>query len=383
MSFNPFPYWRLSGFYFFYFAALGAFLPYWALYLKSGGYEPERIGVLMGVFAGTRLVAPNLWGWLADLSDRSMCLVRMAVSLAAASFPLFQWADDYARMLSVTVLVGFFWNAPLPLIEAVTLAYLRREAHRYSRIRLWGSIGFIASVLGVGWALDSLLWIGCLPSLLFVLFIGMTLFALTVPERSVRIHERSGTPWWALLRQPRIVAFFAMCVLVQVAHGPYYAFFSVYLLDHGYASGQVGLIWSLGVTAEIILFLFLHRVLRRFSLRRILLVSSALGVVRWLLIAWFVDLVPAVLFAQLLHAATFGSTHVASIQLVHRYFAGGHHGKGQSLYSSLSYGLGGMLGSYYAGQLWDVVGPEIVYSLAALASFVALVIVWGWVKGSD
>jgi PPP family 3-phenylpropionic acid transporter len=374
------PYWRLSGFYFFYFAALGAFMPYWALYLQAEGHGPARIGVLMALFAGTRLVAPNLWGWLADASDRSMRLIRAASVLAAASFLLFERADSYAWMMAVTALVSFFWNASLPLFEAVTLSYLRLEAYRYSRIRLWGSIGFIAAVLAVGRALDTVLLIECLPRVIFVLFVGMTLFALCVPERSVKFHEAGNGTWWSLLRQPHIVAFFAMCVLVQVAHGPYYVFFSVYLKTHGYDGGQTGLLWSLGVLAEIVLFVFLHRVLKRVSLRRVLLVSCALGVLRWLLIAWCVDRLPVVLFAQLLHAATFGSTHVASVQLVRQYFAGGHHGKGQSLYSSLSYGLGGMLGSYYAGQTWEVLGPAIVYSLAALASLLALLIVWRWVE---
>ncbi|QSA99202.1 MFS transporter [Methylococcus sp. EFPC2] len=374
------PYWRLSGFYFFYFAGLGAFLPYWSLYLKGEGYDAEQIGVLLALFAATRLITPNLWGWLADVSDRSMRLIRIASLFTALSFLLFERISGYGWMMAATVVAGLFWNAPLPLFEAVTLAYLRDQAHRYSRIRLWGSIGFIVAVLAIGRALDTVLLIECLPLLLFLLFVGMTAFSLTVPERSVRLRHGDGGSWWSLLCKPHIIAFCAVFMLTQAAHGPYYTFFSIYLKDHGFDGAQTGLLWSLGVVAEIVLFLVLHRVLARFSLRRILLVSCLLGVLRWTLIGGWIDSLPVVLGAQLLHAATFGSTHVVAIQLIRKYFSGAHHGKGQSLYSSASYGLGGMIGSYYSGALWDSLGPQVVFALAALASLLATLIVWIWVE---
>ncbi|NNF97645.1 MAG: MFS transporter, partial [Halobacteria archaeon] len=60
------PYWRLSGFYFFYFASLGALLPYWGLYLKSQGYDITAIGDLMAIIMATKIISPNIWGWIAD-----------------------------------------------------------------------------------------------------------------------------------------------------------------------------------------------------------------------------------------------------------------------------------------------------------------------------
>lgn len=374
------PYWRLSGFYFFYFAGLGAFLPYWAPYLQAGGYTPAQIGLLMALLAGTKIVAPNLWGWAADRSGRCMRLIRAAACLTAISFALVFQFSGFAWLALITAAFGFFWNAPLPLFEAVTLAHLSLDSHRYSRVRLWGSIGFIAAVLLVGRALDTILVIDCLPVLIFLLFLGMALVSLLVPERSIGSVDNANGPLLGILRQPQVLAFFLVCMLIQIAHGPYYVFFSIYLKESGFDSTETGQLWALGVFAEIVLFLIVHRVLQRFTLRRILLVSLALGVLRWLLIAWYVNTLPLVAFAQTLHAATFGASHVAAIHLVHRYFAGLHHGKGQALYSSLSYGLGGMLGSYFSGALWSDQGPLIVYSAAAGASLLAFFIVWVWVE---
>ncbi|HUL11448.1 MAG TPA: MFS transporter [Methylococcaceae bacterium] len=373
------PYWRLSGFYFFYFSALGAFLPYWALYLQAEGYTPAQIGQLMALLAGTKLISPNLWGWLADRSGRGMPLIRMASCLTVVGFGMVFWLSGFRWLALITFAFGFFWNAPLPLFEAVTLVHLGQDAHRYSRVRLWGSIGFIVAVLAVGKALDTFVVIDCLPILILILFIGMGLASLLVPERSIGVVGNGNGSLLKILSQPRVVAFLVVFMLIQIAHGPYYVFFSIYLKANGFDSSSTGQLWALGVLAEIVLFVFLHRLLQRSSLRGILLVSIGLGVLRWLIIAWFVQELVLVAFAQVLHAATFGASHVAAIHLVHRYFAGPHHGKGQALYSSLSYGLGGMLGSYYSGALWDSQGPVWIYSAAAGVSLLALLIVWGWV----
>jgi PPP family 3-phenylpropionic acid transporter len=334
----------------------------------------------MALLASSKLISPNLWGWYADRSGRSMRLVRISACLTAVSFSLVFWFSSFVGLALITLLFGFFWNAPLPLFEAVTLAHLSRNSHRYSRVRLWGSVGFIVAVLAVGKALDTFTVIDCLPILIVVLFLGMSLASLVVPERSIRTVETDNGSLWAILKQPQVVAFFFACMLIQVAHGPYYVFFSIHLKQNGFDGSQTGQLWALGVLAEIVLFVFLHRLLQRSSLRRILLVSITLGALRWLIIAWYVQDPLLIAFAQLLHAATFGASHVAAIHLVHRYFAGLHHGKGQALYSSLSYGLGGMLGSYFSGALWSDQGPLIVYSAAAGASLLAFFIVWVWVE---
>jgi PPP family 3-phenylpropionic acid transporter len=164
-----------------------------------------------------------------------------------------------------------------------------------------------------------------------------------------------------------------------MAHGPYYVFYSIFLKDYHYSGTLTGLLWSLGVFAEIVLFLLMQRLLRRFSLRGILLVSIALSIVRWLLIAGYADHFVVLLAAQLLHAASFGATHVVAIHLVDFYFGHRHQGKGQALYSSLSFGLGGMLGSLYSGYFWELLGPQFVYTLAAGCCVLAFTITYVWI----
>jgi len=176
-----------------------------------------------------------------------------------------------------------------------------------------------------------------------------------------------------------VIAFLCVYLLLQAAHGPYYVFFSVYLNEYGYSATIIGLSWSLGAAAEIVVFIFMRRLLKFMSLRVILLISCFLAGVRWLLIAWAAEDMSLLIFAQVLHAATFGTAHVAAMHLVQGYFSEHHQGKGQALYSSLSFGLGGVLGGLYSGYGWDVYGANWVFTFAALLSVLAFIIAYIWV----
>ena len=173
-------------------------------------------------------------------------------------------------------------------------------------------------------------------------------------------------PLREVLSQRQVVALLTVCFLMQASHGPYYTFYSIYLQDHGYTRSAIGQLWALGVIAEIAVFLVMPRLVPRFGLRALLLSSLSLAVLRWLLIAYFVDSAWILIIAQLLHAATFGVYHGAAIQLIHRYFRGRHQGRGQALYSSLSFGAGGAVGALYSGYTWAVGGGVISFGAAAV-----------------
>ncbi|PPK76476.1 PPP family 3-phenylpropionic acid transporter [Methylobacter tundripaludum] len=371
------PYWRLSGFYFFYFATVGVFIPYWGLYLKESGFNPVEIGELSAMLSGTRIIAPILWGWIADRTGKNLRIIRIAAFLTALLFAGFLYVHGYFWVAWITIGFSFFWNAALPQFEAVTLYHLKNEAHRYSQIRLWGSIGFIVAVLGVGRLLDyqSAQIIPMAIALLMTLIWVVSLMTPTIQAS----HHVAAVGMIQIMKRPELWAFLVVYMLLQLAHAPYYVFYSIYLKHYQYTASLTGFLWALAVFAEIILFIYMRRVLKRFSLRTILLSSILLSVVRWLMIAWCVDYFWLLLFAQLLHAATFAGAHVAAIHLVHLYFGDRHQGKGQALYTSLTFGLGGMLGSYYSGYYWESLGAEFVYSMAAVFCSIAFVIAYIWV----
>lgn len=372
------PYWRLSGFYCFYFASLGGLLPFWSLYLKAQGFDAQQIGELSALLVGTKIIAPNIWGWIADHTGKSIRIIRLAVFFAALFFLGFLLVKNYLGFALVTLAFSFFWNAALPQFEAATLLHIQTEPLRYAKIRLWGSIGFIAAVLGIGWLLDYQP-ISLLPLVISSLLAVTWLIALTTPEATSSSHNRPESGVWPIVFTPKVLAFLAVYLLLQIAHSPYYVFFSIYLKQYSYSTAMTGFLWALAVIAEIVLFMFMRGLLQRVNLRWILLASILLSTLRWFLIARYADILWLILIAQLLHAASFASVHVVAMHLIQDYFGKHHQGKGQALYTSVSFGLGGVLGGYYSGYLWNLLGAEQLFLLAACCCASAFAIAFIWV----
>ncbi len=374
-------YWRFSNFYLFFFASVGALVPYWALYLKSLGFGAAEIGELMAVIMATKIVAPNIWGWVADRSGQKVLIVRLGVLMALITFSAVFFGQGYWWMVVVMALFSFFWNAALPQFEATTMSLLGSDSHRYGSIRLWGSVGFILSVVGVGALLDEH-GVEVIPVAILIMLLGAWLATLLVPREGSVVPVKSRQPISAVLLRPEVLVVLTVCFLLQLSHGPYYTFYTIYLEEHGYGRGLIGQLWALGVVAEIGVFLFMYRLLPRYGARLLLLISLALTTLRWLLVAWGVEWLMVLLFAQLLHAASFGIYHAVVIHLIHKFFTGQHQGRGQALYSSISFGAGGAVGSLASGYLWESAGAGITYSAAAITSLLAWLLVWRFIKPS-
>ena len=375
------PYCRLSSFYFFYFAVLGILVPYWGLFLQHRGFDAVAIGQLMAILMATKIVAPNLWGWLGDHLGHRMMIVRAASLASVLVFGLMFVVRDFWAVALAMALYSFFWNASLPQFEVITLNYLGDRATRYARIRAWGSIGFIIAVVALGVLVDRAGTAVVLPSVM-VIFVSIWLTSLTVRDPDPEPHPAQQVSLGSLLRQPPVIAFFVAVMLMQASHGPYYTFYSIYMEDHGYSKTLIGQLWALGVLAEVAIFMVMHRLLERFGAARVLVASLGLATLRWLLIGHLPGSVVALLFAQLLHAATFGTFHGAAIDLVHRQFPGRLQGRGQALYSSLSFGVGGAIGSLASGLAWDALGPATSFLLAALTALLGALVVWKGLCGA-
>jgi PPP family 3-phenylpropionic acid transporter len=368
-------YYPLSGFYFFFFATLGIFLPYWGLYLKSLSFNAKEIGELMAVLMATKVIAPNIWGWLADRTGARLRIIRLTTFFAALAFSLLLWVTTYRGILAILVLYSFFWNAALPQFEATTMSHLGHETHRYSIVRLWGSIGFILSVSLFAPYFDHF-GIQMLPFVVLVLLVALWMDTWLVVDNGIKPAATDCLPMTGTLKQPVVIALLLTSLLVQASHGPYYAFFSIYLEDYGYTKDLIGLLWALGVVAEIVVFLFMPRWLPLFGARKLLLTAVLLTSIRWFLIATQPHHLTVLLFAQILHAASFGVFHASAIHLVHRLFPGQYQGRGQALYSSLSFGLGVALGSLMSGYVWSVLGATWAYHLGAMLAALGYLVAW-------
>ena len=360
------PYGRLSSFYFFYFATLGILVPYWSLYLQSLDFNAREIGELLAILVGTKLVAPYIWGWIADHTGKRILIVKIGSFLAAISFMLVYGVTSYWGMALTMMLYSFFWNAILPQFEASTMNHLGEDHDRYSVIRSWGSIGFILTVMLAGPMIDEFGTEVILP-MLSIAFVMIWLAAMITPADAGQPHieDQSVDKIIKIIKRPEVMALFVVCFLMQFSHGSYYAFFSIYLESHGYSKTVIGQYWALGVIAEVIVFLFMAKLIGRYGAKRLLVASLMIAVIRWVLTAWFVDNVVIMFISQTMHAATFGLYHAVAIYFIHHYFTGKLQGRGQALYSSLSFGAGGAVGSLVSGYSWEALGSTTTYMIAS------------------
>jgi PPP family 3-phenylpropionic acid transporter len=296
--------------------------------------------------------------------------MRSAAVLAPLCFTGVALTDDFVTLVVSLALFGCAWGGILPQFEANTMDHLGKEPQRYGRMRLWGSLGFIVAVVTGGWlfAGDR---VRLVPAAALAFLAATTLTTwLTPPALGRGRHGESGG-LLGVLKRREVRGLLAGCVLLQASFGVYYVFFTIYLRDLGYSSETAGLMWAWAVAAEIAVFAYTPRLLQRWSPHGLLTAALAATSARWLLTAWFPETAWILLLAQTLHLAGFGISHSVAVHLVHRYFGGRLQNRGQALYTSLGFGLGGAIGSLLAGYLWDYFGPISAWLAAAVLAAAA------------
>ena len=371
--------WRLSRFYFFYYFFVGSFVPYWGIYLQSENFSPSSIGILLSLFQISRIIAPNFWGWLADHTGHRVKWIKLTSFLGLIGFIGVFWAKGFFWIFLVMSALSLFTSSTLPLAESLTLAHLATTDGHYSRIRLWGSIGFIVASLFLGYLID----LQGINILLWVLLISQTIIFFlsnTIPETKEIHHKKNDLSIWKIIKTPSVIALLIGCTLMVSAHGVLYNFYSIYLKEHGYSSATIGWLWAVGVICEIFIFMLMPKILRRYSLKAILLMSLFLGVIRFILIGASPDHFYLLFIAQIFHAATFGSFHAASIEIIAYFFKGRNQSRGQAIYNSVAYGIGGTIGGLGGGYLIQYLGGQIGFMIAAISPLIGFIVIWFGLK---
>lgn len=358
-----------------YFAHIGFFNPYLSLWLKDLGYGLFAIGLLTSVQSGTRLVAPYVWGWFSDHTGERVRLLRYsAVAALLLSTGLwFEWS--LYGLMCLLLLMFVHTSGMMPMSEAA-MAHLvsedgRFDAARYGRVRLWGSLGFLVTVLAAG-AWFERHGLGGFPGWTQATLAAVVLSTWWLPNlKEAAPHGEAGADIAPVLRRPAVRWFFAAVFFHVLAHIFIYAFFSLYLDALGYSKTAIGLLWAVSVVIEIGWFVTQGRWLPRLSLSAWLVLAAGLMALRMALTAGLPLVWPLLLLAQALHAITFATHHTVCIALLSQHFPGRLRGRGQALYAVLGYGLPGVLGGVGGGLLSSAFGLASVFWLSAACAVVA------------
>jgi PPP family 3-phenylpropionic acid transporter len=357
----------LAGGYFWYFATVGLFVPYWPLFLAKRGFDGMDIGLAMGVFAALRVVGPPAYAHWADVTGRRLQLLKLA-SLAALGCALsFYWLHSLWAILLLLAAYSALWNGVMSVYDAHVLERLQADSGRYGLLRLWGSVGFIVFASSAGWALDRA-GIEVLP-LALAAAIGITWLTIRGLGSGTGVPTgQSRSPLGPVLADRRVKVFLVVAFLMVASHGAYYNFFTLYLRRLGYGGIAIGLLWAWAVIAEIGVFLLARRLLARYSLRSLTVFALTAAALRWLVLALWADVAPIVFAAQTLHLASFGVFHLCSVSIAQVLFPRDAAARGQALHGSVGYGLGGMAGALVSGWLWREVSPEAAFLAGALTA---------------
>jgi PPP family 3-phenylpropionic acid transporter len=361
---------NFSLFFFGYYGYIGAFTPYASLFFADKGINAPQIALLMSLMQVMRIFGPNLWGWVADHTQKRVTVLRLTALCALTVFLGMFAGQTFAQFFVLMILINTFTSAQGPISEALMLSEMRGDLTHYGRLRLWGSVGFIVSVTAAGELLDRY-GIHFLPWTVVALLVLVLLASIRI-EESLHAHTHyQASSVTALLRRREVVAFFLSTFLMIAAHSALYVFYSLYLAQNGYSKTVIGLMWSLGVVAEIVFFFYQAPLFRRFGVQRMMLFSLLAAAVRFGLIGLCPQSLIWLLLAQILHAATFGMHHSASVATLQRWFSGPLQARGQAMYTSISYGLGGTLGGLMLSVFWDHFGQRTVYFAAAIIALCA------------
>ena len=375
---------RLSSSYFFYFAILGLISPYLSVFLDGKGFTSLELGEIFAILTATKIIAPSLWAILADKTGQQLLIIRLGAVLALLSFMLLFWLDNYWAISLCLAFFSLFWTAILPQLEVLTLNSVRRSSKIYARIRLWGSLGFIVLAIFAGQVMtfyqehdllsvtndsfnNAFVFMGC--AALFLLLLS------TISLKSRHVISRKKIEILSIKEkflEFRFIIFFIAGILLQISFGPYYGFFALFLRDLDYPGFAVGLFISLGVLAEIVVFIFASSFFKHFSLKTILIFSLAVTALRWFLVALYADFTWMLAFTQLIHAASFALFHSASMVFISSHFSPCQQSRGQAIYLGGVYGVGGAIGAYLAGALWfDGLGATTTFLTASIAASIA------------
>ncbi len=354
---------RLGAFYAALFFTQGVLLPFWPVWLSTRGLSAGEIGVVLAAAQWIKIAGNPLAGIAADRSGMPRRVMLRLSAAALLGFLLFLPARSFAALALLSALTGGALSAVLPLGDNIALAAATAGEIDYGRVRLWGSLGFIAAALIAG----RLIELAGADGVLYLLIAAAAavLAACTgLVERTRRIAPRRALGA-GIRRLPLLL--FAAAAAIQGSHAVYYGFGTLYWQHLGLADGAIAALWAEGVVAEILLFYASAPLLRRLGPAGMLALGGAAGVLRWSFTGIATGL-PALALLQLLHALTFAAAHLGVMHHLARVLPPEQAATGQALYSAVVGGLAQGLALLLAGALFAAFGGAAYQAMAALAA---------------
>jgi PPP family 3-phenylpropionic acid transporter len=358
--------WVIGSQYFLYFGVMGIFLPYFNLYCYHIDFTGFQIGVLSAIRSVALILTPLIWGAMADRFRIRRPIFILCSFVSTTIWAFYLYTTDFWAMLIITVFYGIFYSPIISFLEAFTMDVLGTRKKSYGRVRGWGSIAFIITVIVLGKIID-LYSIEIILILIFFGSLAQALISIKIPDIQIKKQTSFSSNAKALLKR-RVIIFLFCAFLMLVSHGTYYGFYSIHLENLGFGKTFIGISWALASIAEIIVMIKSDSLFKHYSIDNVLFFSFMVAVFRWLAMS-FVTSAAGILFLQLFHAVTYAMFHVSSILYIDSLTPDEAKTLGQSVNNAVTYGLGLMVGFFINGYLFETLGT---FKLFMISSLIAL-----------
>ena len=358
---------RLAAYYGVIFFVIGIMLPFWPLWMQSRGLSPEDIGVVMGIGMLMKVAAnPVIAGYADRTGTRRGPLIVLSV-FATMAFSTFWPAHGFWPIMAVTMAFFLFWSPLMPLTETLTMHFGAAGKLDYGRVRLWGSLTFIIAAWGGGWLLT-----GRSADLIYWTILGgavaVVISAVLLPNTRLTASEsrNSFAPIRRVLIDPTFLWFLLATGLIQTSHIIYYAFGTIHWQNVGHSKAVIGWLWAEGVIAEILLFMWGDKIVKRVGAARLIALAGLAALIRWCGTG-LTDALPALSLLQLLHGATFGAAHLGAIHFIAQRMDSAVSATSQSVYAAAVSGIGFSLASLVSGHVYATHGGAAYLPMAVMA----------------
>lgn len=375
---NPVAY-KVGGVYGGLFIYVGIALPFWALWLAKVGMTPGEIGFLIGMPAFLKILASPFIAQTCDKWGTVRRPMMVLMALSTLFFLGYFFITGFPLFVLITILFSVAFHSVGPLMESYAVRTCDKYNLQYGRIRSVGSVVFVITSVLFGeyldyFGYDNFLYF-CVASLVITFF---AVFLLPRERRKPASHStepKDGniSPLKYLLTNGNFVMFLVVLSLIQMSHGFIYVLGSYHWASQGIDNKTIGALWSIGVIAEIMVFVFAGRIITRFRPMHMLAVIAAFGAIRWVVLAMTVSL-PLLVIVQTFHGLTYGAAHLVAMHFLSSRVPDKYFTTAQSLYSSVPMGFSLGLVMLLSGPLYNQFGGKAYYFMAALCLMVLLMV---------
>jgi MFS transporter, PPP family, 3-phenylpropionic acid transporter len=310
---------KLGLFYAAYFFFGGVLLPFFPLWLGDKGLDPRTIGFVIAAPTVARIFATPIISHHADRHRALKATLVIASIVGTLAMTIVGLLESQIAIILAYVLAAIAFSPVLSLSDAYALNGLAARGRAYGPVRMWGSVAFIAGNIGAGLMLE---WLapGYLIWLIVAALAVSTVAAVTLapldagPKPAVTAPRPSPK---ILLRNPAFLAVVLASSMIQSSHALFYGFSTLEWRASGVDGTVIGVLWGLGVLAEIALFALSGRIPGALRPTALMAIGGVGAIIRWTAMAFDPPLGVLPLL-QMLHAASFGAAHLGAMGFLGR-----------------------------------------------------------------